>query len=98
MRERVTTVENIGICKVQSIRVFERRPIVKIAAKALIPIFLISLATPSRLAIPRYREHSILRLPPVPHGAGLSWQGSDAPPLICVKMRSRTYGNLNKTL
>jgi len=46
MRERVTIVENIVICSVQSIRVFERSPIVKIAAKALIPIFLISLATP----------------------------------------------------
>src|SRR3984893_9628885 len=39
MRQRVTTVENIVICKVQSIRVFERSPIVKIAAKALMPIF-----------------------------------------------------------
>jgi hypothetical protein len=44
----VTIVENIAIASVQSTRIFERRPIVKIAVRALKPIFRIWPGAPSR--------------------------------------------------
>jgi hypothetical protein len=97
MREKVTMVENIAICMAQSIRDFEGSPIVKITAKPLIPIFLISLATPQTDYPERARPLPDSEATPGLPWSGLSWQGSDAPRLICVKMRSRTYSNLDKS-